>query len=153
MGLVYTEQVSRALDIFAEGMWPVIDRSMTSRAPQGSSWASAYPEDNPKTDASAQIRVILDNREQVFREVLSRDEFSWLHEVRNWRNKVAHRNHLTQSDAFRALDTIERVLERHAPEQAKQVAVAKESLIAASPPEPSPTAKPRRRLRGTLLDD
>ena len=153
MSLVYTEQVSRALDIFAEGMWPVIDRLMTSRAPQGGTWASAYPEDNLKTDASAQIRVILDNRDQVFREVLSKDEFSWLHEVRNWRNKVAHRNHLSQSDALRAIDTIERVLARHAPEHAKQVVIAKESLMTASPSESPQPAKPKPRLRGTLIDE
>lgn len=150
---MYTEQVSHALDLFAEGMWPIIDRSMTSRAPQGAAWASAYLEENLRTDVTTQIRVVLDHRDRVFREILSRDEFSWLHEVRNWRNKVAHRSHLSQSDAFRALDTIERVLTRHAPDQAKQVSVAKESLMTASPSKSAPPAKPKPRLRGTLIDD
>lgn len=151
MTLEFTELVSRALDTFAEGMWPVIDGAMKSRSPQRSSWTGAYPDENLKADASAQIRVLLDHRAHVFRGLLSKDEFGWLHEVRNWRNKVAHRNHLTKADAFRALDTIARVLVRHAPEQARRVTQTRDALVPGVDVEAP--KNPRPRLRGTLIDE
>jgi len=124
-------------------MWPVINDAMTRRSPMGGNWTESYPGENLQTDASAQIGVILDNRAQIFRYVLSREEFSWLHEVRDWRNNISHGGQVGHADAFRALDTIERVLTRHAAEQAQQVLTMKENLLTEKAHDQARRAKPK----------
>ena len=143
MTVSYKERISRSLDTFAEGMWPVINDAMTRRSPMGGNWTESYPGENLPTDASAQIGVILDNRAQIFRYVLSREEFSWLHEVKDWRNKVAHGSQISHADAFRALDTIERVLTRHAADQAQQVLTMKENMLTEKAHDQARKAKPK----------
>lgn len=143
MTVSYKERISRGLDSFAVGMWPVINDAMTRRSPMGGNWVESYPGENLQTDASAQIGVILDNRAQIFRYVLSREEFSWLHEVRDWRNNISHGGQVGHADAFRALDTIERVLTRHAAEQAQQVLTMKENLLTEKAHDQARRAKPK----------
>lgn len=143
MTVSYKERISRGLDSFAVGMWPVINDAMTRRSPMGGNWTESYPGENLQTDASAQIGVILDNRAQIFRYVLSREEFSWLHEVRDWRNNISHGGQIGHADAFRALDTIERVLTRHAAEQAQQVLTMKENLLTEKAHDQARRAKPK----------
>lgn len=143
MTVSYKERISRGLDSFAVGMWPVINDAMTRRSSMGGNWTETYPGENLQTDASAQIGVILDNRAQIFRYVLSREEFSWLHEVRDWRNNISHGGQVGHADAFRALDTIERVLTRHAAEQAQQVLTMKENLLTEKAHDQARRAKPK----------
>ena len=143
MTVSYKERISRGLDAFALGMWPVINDVMMRRSPMRGNWTDAYPGENLGTDASAQIGVIIDNRAQIFRYVLSREEFSWLHEVRDWRNKISHGGQVGHADAFRALDTIERVLTRHAPDQAQQVLSMKENLLTEKAHDQARRAKPK----------
>lgn len=143
MTVSFKERITRGLDTFAEGMWPVINDAMTKRSAMGGNWTETYPGENLQSDAAAQIGVILDNRAQIFRYVLQREEFSWIHEVKDWRNKVSHGGQVGHADAFRALDTIERVLTRHAPDAAGQVLAMKESLLTEQAHKQALKAKPK----------
>lgn len=143
MTVSYKERISRGLDTFAQGMWTVINDTMTRRSPMGGNWTETYPGENLQTDAAMQINVILDNRAQIFRYVLSREEFSWLHEVRDWRNNISHGGQVSHADAFRALDTMERVLTRHSPKNAQQVLTMKENLLTEKAHDQARKAKPK----------
>jgi len=143
MAINNKERITRGLDTFAGGMWPVIDEAMTKRSPMGGNWVEQYPGAKVQTDVSAQITVVKDHRPQVFRYVLSKEEFNWLFEVSDWRNNVSHGGVVSTDDAYRALDTMERVLTRHAPSVAAELLAAKQALLREKANEAAVKAKPK----------
>lgn len=143
MAINNKERITRGLDTFATGFWPLINDAMTKRSPMGGNWVEQYPGAKLQHDVSAQITVIKDHRPQIFRYVLSKDEFNWVFEVSDWRNKVAHGEPISTDDAYRALDTMERVLNRHAPAVATELLNAKQGLLREKANEAAVKAKPK----------
>lgn len=137
------ERVTRGLDTFASGLWPVINEALTNRSIVGGNWTEQYPGANLQTDVSIQIGVIKDHRAPVFRYVFSKDEFNWLFEVADWRNKISHGSSVSTDDVYRALDTMERVLVRHAPDASAQLLAAKQNLLREKANEEATKAKPK----------
>ena len=70
MAINNKERITRGLDTFATGFWPLINDAMTKRSPMGGNWVEQYPGARLERDVSAQINVIKDHRPQVFRYVL-----------------------------------------------------------------------------------
>ncbi len=143
MALTNKERISRGLDAFATGLYPVLDEAMKSRSPMGGNWVEQYPEENLKTDVIAQINVFKDHRARIFRYVFSRDEANWLFEVLDWRNKISHGEPVSADDAYRALDTMERVLARHAETASAELLGMKQNLLRERASDEARRAKPK----------
>src|SRR5580700_7220189 len=110
MALSNRDRVGKALELLSRAFGPYIDRRMTKGSPMGGNWKATYADVNVDDDPSAQINVVLDNWQAVFRNELRTTGRNLVGEVRDWRNKWAHNESFTHDDAYRALDTIERLL-------------------------------------------
>lgn len=113
------ERVGRAFELLAEGLGPFVDQRLTAAAPAGADWAKLLEARDEaehgakrvhdKNDPAVQLRVLTEER-RVFRNDLSRAEQSFASELRETRNRLAHFDAFSPDDAYRALDTIERLL-------------------------------------------
>ena len=83
-------------------------------------------------DVQALIRVATDKRHQVLYNALSPRERNYLHELRDVRNRHAHRNEFEERDIERALDTMELFL--------KAIQCPEEPCIALLRKPPAPAA-------------
>ena len=107
-------------------------------------------------DVAALLKVMWDRWNEVFRQRLGRTERSLVSELRDWRNKWAHQERFTQDDAYRALDSAERLLAAIAAPQARAVACLKRELLARGkrcerPPPPPPPKSQADRIREYVL--
>jgi predicted AAA+ superfamily ATPase len=125
MAISNKERVGRALDLLRDGLYPFIEREMKSL--WGDRWvgyASSSLPDNYvarkkstaqiqpilKEDVSALLIVMCARWEDVFKQTLGRTERSLISELRDTRNDWAHSSTFTTDDAYRALDSITRLL-------------------------------------------
>lgn len=113
-------RVGQAITILAESLGPWISKTLDGRLPAGASWTSLlrikdgrddrlYSED----DLQCQLRVITERMGDygfLFNGVLSRGEQNLAGELRDVRNSWAHSANFSSDDAYRALDTAERLL-------------------------------------------
>ncbi len=114
------ERVGRALELLNKGLHPFIEREM--RAVYGDRWlqeAAANLRDyqlvsarNSELSGDTQVllTVMWDQWQTVFRNVLGHAERSLVSELREVRNKWAHQEAFSTDDAYRALDSIQRLL-------------------------------------------
>lgn len=113
-------RVGRGFEILAEGLEPVVDRLMQDAAPAGKDWlellaareASRHGSGKKlsKSDPQLQLKVITDHR-NVFFPLLSHSGIRFASELRDTRNDWAHNERFSADDAYRALDTMERLLD------------------------------------------
>ena len=61
-------------------------------------------------DAAGLLKLIWDNWQLVFRNILGNAERTLVAKLRNWRNKWAHQESISSDDAYRALDSASRLL-------------------------------------------
>ncbi|EYR63017.1 ATPase AAA [Actinotalea ferrariae CF5-4] len=124
MAVSNKEQVGRALDVLAEALEPFVDRVLGPLLPTGQPWtvllelkdeargrprADRY---NPM-DLHLQLRAINERHGELgfpFDGPLSRGERNLAGELADVRNRVAHNESFSPDDAYRALDTVERLL-------------------------------------------
>jgi predicted AAA+ superfamily ATPase len=129
MALSNRDRVGKALELLGRAFGPYVDRRMSKGSPMGGNWKATYADVNVDEDPSAQITVVLDNWQAVFRHELRTTGRNLIGEVREWRNKWAHNEPFSHDDAYRSLDTIERLLTAiDAPEEA-EVGAAKSDLM------------------------
>ena len=95
----------------------------------GGNWKAAYADANVDEDPSAQINVVLDNWQECSGTNCGRRDATCVGEVRDWRNKWAHNEPFSHDDAYRALDTIERLLALIDAAEAAEVGAAKSELM------------------------
>ena len=95
----------------------------------GGNWKAAYADVNVEEDPSAQINVVLDNWQAVFRDELQSTGRNLVGEARDWRNKWAHNEPFSHDDAYRSLDTIERLLALIDAPEAAEVGATKNDLM------------------------
>ena len=130
MALSNRDRVGKALELLGRALGPYVDLRMSKRSPMGGNWKATYADVNVDEDPSAQISVVLDNWQAVFRDELRTTGRNLIGEVRDWRNKWAHNEPFSLDDAYRALDTIERLLTViGAPDAATEVGAAKSELM------------------------
>lgn len=115
------DRVGIALDSLAEALEPFIARVLVPHLPAGmTDWTAILAiKDNVvgkeylPTDPQVQLRVLtepLGALRYPFNDVLSRAEQNLASEVRTVRDSWAHRKPFSPDDAYRALDTMERLL-------------------------------------------
>ena len=129
MALSNRDRVSKALEQLAAAFGPYVDQRMTKGSPMGANWKATYSDANVGEDPSAQINVVLDNWQAVFRNDLRTTGRNLIGEVRDWRNKWAHNEPFSHDDAYRALDTVERLMTVIGAAEAADVGAAKSELM------------------------
>jgi len=100
-----SDTISRGLDLLAAGLRPYIaNRVSTSRSD------NRVLSDIERGDAQFLLVFMWDRWNDLFRDDLSFVERSLISELRDFRNRWAHQNHLTEQDTYRVLDDVERLL-------------------------------------------
>lgn len=120
MAVTNRDRVGRGFEILAAGLEPVVDRLMTAAAPAGKDWLDLVAAKEAsrhgsaprlsKNDPQVQLKVITDNR-SVFLDLVSHAGIRFASELREARNAWAHNDRFTADDTYRALDTMERLLD------------------------------------------
>ncbi|MDV3000790.1 MAG: hypothetical protein N5P05_002396 [Chroococcopsis gigantea SAG 12.99] len=121
MALSNHQRVGQALEILTRGIYPFIAREMKNRYGEG--WISIALDtfsDNYKSkkadesaleeDLAALLKLMCDHWHEVFKKTLGHSERSLVSELRDTRNSWAHSNTFTFDNAYRAYDSIARLL-------------------------------------------
>ncbi|GLV56343.1 hypothetical protein KDH_31840 [Dictyobacter sp. S3.2.2.5] len=113
------ERVGKALDILNAGLQPFVEREM--QAKYGARWRYealnslrdqhiSKDGNDLHLDTQGLLLILWDQWSPVFRTVLGHAERSLVSELREVRNSWAHQNPFSLDDAYRALDSIQRLL-------------------------------------------
>src|ERR1051326_4376089 len=134
------ERIGKALELLNDGLRPYLEREM--RGIYGDRWVdeaqSGLREDRipakgktkqPNWDTQALLAVMWERWNDVFGKTLGRAERSIVSELRETRNKWAHQETCSTDDAYRALDSIQRLQTAIAAEQAEDVDKQKQELL------------------------
>jgi predicted AAA+ superfamily ATPase len=125
------ERVGKALELLNSGLKPFVERQM--QAVHGTRWqyqaVGALREqhfsddgENLHLDTQALLLIMWDQWQPVFKNVLGHAERSLVSELREVRNDWAHQQPFSTDDAYRALDSIQRLLSAvSAAQQASEV--------------------------------
>ncbi len=137
MALSNHERVGRALKLLHEGLYPYLEREM--QATYRTQWplrAAAFfdkdsvaAQNSLKTDLYDFLKFMWNEWNDVFRKTLGKPQRSLLSECQDIRNTWAHSSTCTTDDAYRALDTIERLLSAVSAPEASQVEKQKQELL------------------------
>src|SRR5258707_14589311 len=140
MAISNAERVGKALDFLNQGLFPFMKREL--KASYGDSWfgqASANLREHQMTgkgdgdehwDTQALLLVMWDQWNVVFRNVLGQADRSLVGELREVRNKWAPQEPSSTDDAYRALDSVQRLLTSvSAADQATEVERQKQQLL------------------------
>lgn len=131
------DRVGRAFELLAAGLGPYVSRRMRAAGPAGKEWLREFasttrpPIVGPVSlaDPALQLRVMAESWDAVFRNELTRSDRNIVFELRDVRNRWAHNDPFSADDAYRALDSIERLLVAADSTQATEVGRAKEELM------------------------
>lgn len=101
-----SDTISRGLDLLATGLRPYVAKRVSSIR-----FDARLLSDIERGDAQFLLIVMWDRWNDLFRDDLSFVERSLISELRDFRNRWAHQDHLTEQDTYRVLDDIERLLQ------------------------------------------
>ncbi|HEY9872471.1 MAG TPA: Swt1 family HEPN domain-containing protein [Candidatus Obscuribacterales bacterium] len=140
MAINNRERVGRALDLLGQGLYPYIEREM--RSVYRDKWIVAatpsVPEDRTlkrnvadilKEDISALLKLMGEQWHDVFKKTLGHVERSLVSELRETRNSWAHNGTFSTDDAYRALDSVTRLLAAISAPEADAVEKQKQELL------------------------
>ena len=123
------ERVGKALALLAQGLAPFVDRECGLR--YGADWENAVPGDGARSTSDVQflLRTMASTWREVFERTLGRMERNYVSELIDARNRWAHQELFSSDDAYRALDSAERLLLAvNAGEEASEVGRLKHDL-------------------------
>jgi hypothetical protein len=135
MAITNHERVGKGLELLKAGLQPFVEREL--KAVHGDKWEeiirAGLPEDRPKKkinwDSQLILSVMWNQWNSVFSRTLGPTERSLVSELRDIRNKWAHQEMFSSDNAYRALDTIERLLTAASAEQAGEVQQMRMDLL------------------------
>src|SRR5712692_11910534 len=139
MAISNAERVGKALELLNQGLFPFMKREL--KASYGDTWfeqASANLREyqmpgkgdgNEHWDTQALLLVMWDQWNVVFRNVLGQAERSLVSELRDVRNKWAHQEPFSTDDAYRALDSVQRLLNSVSASEADEIEKMKMELL------------------------
>ncbi len=131
MALSNRDRVGRAFESLAGGLAPYVDRRMHAvglaqwAADAGGSGRVAQPTRDP----AFLLKVMVEYWDRAFAVELGKSERNVVFELRDWRNRWAHNDAFTVDDAYRTLDSIERLLAAADAREASEVGAAKSELM------------------------
>ncbi|WP_166785977.1 DUF4011 domain-containing protein [Cryobacterium sandaracinum] len=149
MDLTNREYVARALELVVDGLGPFVSAALTPIVPQGKTWVTLLEEKDrhnrilgktysPK-DLQSLLRVITERLDPVgypFADMLPREAQRLASELRDVRNSWAHGGEFDNNDAYRAIDSAERLLALV--DATEQAGAAAELKLAVAPARPNP---------------
>ena len=139
MAISNRERVGKSLDLLCAGLVPFVEREL--KAVHGNKWEEVAREGQPPErgkgkkaaklhlDTQALLAVMWNQWNQVFNRTLGMSERSIVSELRDVRNKWAHQEAFSSSDAYRALDSMERILAAVSAEQAGEIGQMRMDLL------------------------
>ena len=155
MDIANNDRVGKGLTQLKLGLLPYVsNRFIAAYQAQGKAWhilpdleniaATTLDPQRPfrNLDAAALLKVMWESWNEVFRPALSPAERSLVGELRAVRNNWAHQKPFSDENAYRALDSICRLLTAINSPQAQNAARLKAEqlrILAGEPPQPEPT--------------
>ena len=137
MATTNQQRVGKAMELLTEGLLPVVEREL--HAKHGKYWinqvTTGWPHDvnwqgdKPQMDAAFLLRAMWEQWNDTFRQTLGRAERTLVTELRDHRNKWAHQTKFSSDDAYRALDSVDRLLSAVSAPQADEVEKMKMELL------------------------
>ena len=107
----------------------------------------AWAEGDPALDAQALLVIIWDHWNDVFKDTLGYTERSMVSELREVRNRWAHQEAFSTDDAYRALDSVARLLTADLRAEAQEVERQKQELLRLQFEEQARQEQRQRRCR------
>ena len=138
MAITNHERVGKALDLLKNGLAPFVEREF--KAKFGNGWTVEMREvltdtrlganKNEAINDVAALLVVMDRKwGDVFRQILGKTERSLVNELVAVRNRWAHQESFSGDDAYRALDSVARLLTSVSASQAEEVEKMKMELL------------------------
>lgn len=140
MALSNRERVGEALDLLCAGLAPFVEREL--KTVHGDTWEEVaregcHPPEGKKTkkaekfhwDAQALLAVVWNQWNVVFSPTLGPSERNIVRELRDVRNKWAHQEAFNNTDAYRGLDSMERLLTAVSAEQVSEIGQMRMNLL------------------------
>ena len=138
MAVTNQQRVGKALELLREGLTPFVEREM--KAKYSVKWQAeaiqCLREPNAAKrlekgwDVASLLTVMWDRWNVVFRDQLSQAHRSLVSELRDVRNRWAHQNGFSTDDAYRAMDSVQRLLEAvSAVDQAREIEKQKQEVL------------------------
>jgi len=156
------DRVAKVMELLKAGLQPFVEREMKDqhkqlwlqevRASVADTQAHLFTGTaEPEWDAASLLAVMWNQWDKVFRRTLGRTERSIISELREVRNKWAHQNAFSSDDAYRALDSAERLLTAvSATPQAEEIEKMKTDLLRVRYDEQARTEK--RKSASTAIE-
>lgn len=157
MAITNRDRVNAAMDLLMAGLRPYVMREMKSY--YKGAWAQeiAYIANRPFDDADEEqldayllLKIVWDRWNEVFRQKLSQADRSIVSELRAARNDAAHQRTISSDDAYRTLDSVERLLTAIAAPQVEEAQRAKMEALRVRFDEQSRTV--RRRVASSAVE-
>ena len=126
------DRVGEALELLGRGLRPFVERELKSA--HGERWQAAaaevFPDRQVKwTDPHAVLVLMWEQWNAVFKNVLGHAERALVSELRDVRNRWAHLENFSTDDAYRALDSVGRLLAAVSAPEAEEVEKRKMELL------------------------
>ncbi len=140
MAITNHERVGKALELLTSGLKPFVERELKSTYQQGwfeetrKTMAASQLQflgnaDTPQWDAQSLLLTLWNQWNEVFRKTLGQAERTLVSELREVRNRWAHQRPFSTDDAYRALDSIARLLTAVSAPEASEVDKLKLELL------------------------
>jgi predicted AAA+ superfamily ATPase len=154
------ERVGKALELLKTGLGPFVEReiksAMESKRLDGQK-LRGYADDPvlankpiPDWDVAGLLKLMWETWNEVFRKILGPAERSLVGELRGHRNKWAHQESFSSDDAYRALDSVGRLLVAVSAPQSEDLERLKMELLRVRFDEQ--TRGERRKQAGTAIE-
>src|SRR4030067_1086676 len=161
MAITNHERVGKSLDLLKLGLQPFVERELKAQHAQlwfeeakssvSETQANLFGnEAEPRWDVAMLLSVMWSQWQIVFRKTLGQAERSLVSELRDVRNKWAHQQPFSSDDAYRALDSVGRLLMAVSAPQADEVDKMKQGVLPARFDEQVRTEK--RKSSGTAIE-
>jgi predicted AAA+ superfamily ATPase len=162
MAITNHERVGKCLEQLTAGLQPFVERELKSNYQD--EWFAETQKtlsatqvdflgtpDKPEWDIASLLATLWNQWNDVFKKVLGHTERSLVSELRDVRNKWAHQRTFITDDAYRALDSMERLLNAvSAPKETEEIARHKAELLRVKFDEQA--RHERRKVAATVLE-
>lgn len=138
MAVTNHERVGKGLELLRTGLGPFVERELKHavRAGNLAGYRRREIADDPmfrrrstEWDVAVVLRLIWDNRNDAFSGTLGRSDRSLVSELRDHRNAWAHQEPFSSDDAYRALDSVQRLLASISAPQVREIDAHKRELL------------------------
>ena len=139
MAITNSERVGKALDLLKDGLRPYVEREL--KATYKDRWVDTARPSFPdwqkvgkdgqglNWDTQALLQVMCELWNDCFKKILGPSDRNLAFELRDVRNKWAHQKAFSTDDAYRAIDSVSRLLAAVSAEQVEAVELMKSEIL------------------------